>query len=149
MNRAVRTYNLFAGDLAVSYTFWEWMNVASWHLCFSKGFEKKPHIPIMLLACQISNSRISMSDQGDIHATPNLNAIPIQQIQLHAVLPPPAPLTNANQPDGKLLIPARRGFSFVTHTLGFPDRHFTKLQPKDCQVTGQSFIRLKATRSCF
>lgn len=90
-----------------------------------------------------------MSNEGDTWATPYPHASPIWQTQPRALLPPPALLTDANHHDGNLLVPAGRGFSFVTHALGFLPHRFTKPQPKDCQVTGQSFSCSKATRSCF
>lgn len=130
------------------------MNTANWHSCFSSldspnVLEKISHIPIRLLACLLLNSGISVSDEEDTWAAPYPHASPVPQMQLRAELPPPALLTNATHHDGNLLVPAKRGLIFVIHALGFPPYHFTKAEPKDCPVTGQSFSCSKVIRSCF
>lgn len=84
-------------------------------LCFPKSFGKEIPYPIMLFACQMSNSRISISDQGT-HGL-SLTHIP-------PVLPLPALLTSANH-----LCSCQERFQ-----LGFSAHHSTRSHPSACQA---------------
>lgn len=102
--------------------------------CFRKKKIPHPYHAVSLPAFEFRNFYVclnsgifyvSMSDavSGDIRATPYPHTSPIPQMQPCAVLPPPALLMNAIHHDGNLLVPAKRGFNFVTHGFSSPSFH--------------------------